>query len=92
MLRGFHPQQFRWCTLHVLNLGICYGANASSLSLTSKQRTLPSQPVLLRILWKLYFCVLPRMSLFVSDSNEDDLGGKWVLWSLAAKPRLAASP
>lgn len=33
MIRGFHQSMLRFCTMHVLNLGLLYGANGSSLIL-----------------------------------------------------------
>ena len=33
MLRNFHPDLLKWCSMHCLNLGLCFTANGSSLRL-----------------------------------------------------------
>lgn len=35
-LRGFDPGVIRWCSMHVINLGLLYGTNASTLTLANK--------------------------------------------------------
>lgn len=30
-LRGFHPSTIKWCSMHVINLGLCYGVNGGGL-------------------------------------------------------------
>lgn len=32
-LRGFHPEVLKWCSMHVVNLGLLYGSNASLMPL-----------------------------------------------------------
>ena len=34
--KGFHPGLVRWCTMHVLNLGLLYSTNASALLLGTR--------------------------------------------------------
>lgn len=37
-LRGFHPSTIKWCSMHVINLGLCYGVNGGGLYLPKTTR------------------------------------------------------